>query len=81
VLAVEADEVTGPLVVLDADGDPFSTLPDDAALVVGSERSGVSPELRRGADAVVRLPMREGVSSLNLATAVAAALYAWRLQV
>jgi tRNA G18 (ribose-2'-O)-methylase SpoU len=35
--------------------------------------------MRARADAVVRLPMREGVSSLNLATAVAAVLYAWRL--
>jgi tRNA G18 (ribose-2'-O)-methylase SpoU len=31
------------------------------------------------ADALVRIPMREGVSSLNLATAVAAVLFAWRL--
>lgn len=81
VLAVSADEVTGPVVVLDADGDPFTGLADDAVLVVGSERAGVGPELRARADAVVRLPMREGVSSLNLATAAAAALYVWRLRV
>ena len=80
VLSVQATEVTGPLLVLDAEGDVLSEVPDDAVLVVGSERAGVGAELRARADAVVRLPMREGVSSLNLATAAAAALYVWRLR-
>ena len=79
VLAVSPDEVAGPLLVLDADGDPLSDVPDDAVLVVGSERAGVGEALRGRADAVVALPMRPGVSSLNLATAAAAVLYAWRL--
>lgn len=78
VLRVSADEVTGPLVVLDASGDPSVALPDDAVLVVGSERSGVGASLRARADLVMALPMRDGVSSLNLATAVAAALYRGR---
>jgi len=81
VLSVTPADVTGPLVVLDAEGDPLTGVPGDAVLVVGSERAGVGDELRRRADAVVRLPMRAGVSSLNLATAAAAALYAWRLEV
>lgn len=67
--------LTGPLVVLDADGDPHAALPAEGVLVVGSERSGVSDALRQRADVVLALPMRPGVSSLNLATAVAAALY------
>lgn len=75
VLHVESAEVQGPLVVLDADGDPRAALPPDAVLVVGSERSGVGADLRERADGVLALPMRPGVSSLNLATAVAAALY------
>lgn len=75
VLHVEAAEVTGPIVVLDADGDPQARLPADAVLVVGSERGGVGAELRARADLVLALPMRAGVSSLNLATATAAALY------
>lgn len=82
VLSVSADEVSevsGPLLVLDPDGDPLGAIPDDAVVVVGSERAGVSDVLRSRADAVVRLPMRPGVSSLNLATATAAVLYAWRL--
>ena len=77
VLRVGPADVTGPLVLLDAQGDPRAALPPDAVLVVGSERSGVGAELRGRADLVLALPMRPGVSSLNLATAVAAALYRW----
>ena len=68
-------DVVGPVVVLDAGGDPSVALPADAVLVVGSERGGVGADLRARADAVLALPMRPGVSSLNLATSVAAALY------
>lgn len=78
VLRVTAADVSGPVVVLDADGDPSATLPRDAVLVVGSERGGVGDELRARADVVLALPMRAGVSSLNLATSVAAALYRGR---
>jgi TrmH family RNA methyltransferase len=79
VLSCALDEVVGPVVALDADGDPWSDLPDDAVLVVGSERAGLSAEVRARADRLVALPMTPGVSSLNLATAASAALYAWRL--
>lgn len=48
-------------------------------LAFGSERRGLSPELSEQADACVAIPMRPGVSSLNLATSVAAVLFAWRL--
>ena len=78
VLHVTAAEVTGPLVVLDADGDPAASLPPGGVLVVGSERSGVGADLRARAELVLALPMCPGVSSLNLATAVAAALYRGR---
>jgi RNA methyltransferase, TrmH family len=80
VLAASVRDVTGPVLVLDADGDPLRHVPDDAVLVAGSERHGVSRAARQRADVVVSLPMRPGVSSLNLATAVSAALYAWRLR-
>jgi TrmH family RNA methyltransferase len=79
VLAVELDDVVGPVIALDADGEEWAPLPDEAVLVVGSERAGLSPQARARADRVVALPMRAGVSSLNLATAVSAALYSWRL--
>lgn len=75
VLRLDRQRLTGPVVVLDADGDPDAALPSDGVLVVGSERAGVGAELRARADVVLALPMRAGVSSLNLATAVAAALY------
>ena len=78
VLRVAPSQVTGPIVVLDAEGDPDAALPPGGVLVVGSERGGVGEELRSRADVVLALPMRAGVSSLNLATAVAAALYRGR---
>jgi RNA methyltransferase, TrmH family len=68
------------IVALDPDGTDLApgVLGDDTVLLVGTERAGLSPALRTRADARVRIPMRDGVSSLNLATAVAAALYAGR---
>jgi RNA methyltransferase, TrmH family len=70
-----------PLVALDPDGEELrpGELPDRAILAFGGERYGLSGQLRRRATVLARLPMREGVSSLNLATSVAALLYAWRL--
>ncbi len=44
-------------------------------LMFGTERDGLSKELCNEAEQIVRLPMREGVSSLNLASSVAASLY------
>ncbi len=70
-----------PLLALDPAGerlDPAS-LPARAILAFGSEREGLTPELLSRADARVSIPMRTGVSSLNLATSVAAVLFAWRL--
>lgn len=54
-------------------------IPERALLIFGSERDGVSPGLLAKAERQVAIPMREGVSSLNLATAVAVVLYGWRL--
>jgi len=70
-----------PLLALDPDGDPLdpAQLPSNAVLAFGTERHGLSQQLLAHADARLRLPMRTGVSSLNLATAVAAVLFAWRL--
>lgn len=66
-----------PLVVLDPGGEPLrpGILPERAVIAFGSERRGLSDALRRAADRRIGLPMRPGVSSLNLATAVAATLY------
>lgn len=70
----------GPrLVVFDAAGADLRgiDLPDDAVLAFGTERHGVSDALRAQAGTVAAIPMRPGVSSLNLATAVSIGLYAW----
>jgi TrmH family RNA methyltransferase len=80
VLTCSVEEVAGELWALDAGGAPLGDVPDGVVLAVGSERAGVSPDVLARADRVVSLPMRQGVSSLNLATALSAALYAWRLQ-
>ncbi|WP_037916257.1 TrmH family RNA methyltransferase [Actinacidiphila yeochonensis] len=80
VARVESGELPpGPLLVLDPEGEDLrrTELPDDALLVFGSERHGVDPDLRAKADALVSLPMRERVSSYNLATSVGMALYHW----
>ena len=73
--AVRADG--RPLVALDPGGEPLRPggLPPRAVLAFGTERDGLSPELLARADARLGLPMRPGVSSLNLATAVAAVLF------
>jgi RNA methyltransferase, TrmH family len=70
-----------PLLALDPEGDVLdpASLPGDAVLAFGTERDGLSDALLARADARLRLPMREGVSSLNLATAVAAVLFTARL--
>lgn len=68
-----------PLVALDPGGAEIGAIPEGAVLAFGTERAGLSAGLLARADAVVSLPMRAGVSSLNLATAVSAVLYAWRL--
>ncbi|QCR48477.1 TrmH family RNA methyltransferase [Streptomyces sp. SGAir0924] len=84
--AVERLEVaelpSGPLFALDPEGEDLRglKLPDDALLAFGSERSGLSRELRARADHLVALPMRPQVSSYNLATSVAMTLYHWSAQ-
>ncbi|MFI6404602.1 TrmH family RNA methyltransferase [Streptomyces sp. NPDC050548] len=69
----------GPVFALDPEGDDIRgmKLPDDAVLAFGSERSGLSAELRTRTDHLVSLPMRPQVSSYNLATSVAMTLYHW----
>lgn len=69
------------LVAFHPDGEPLrpGVLPPGALLAFGSERRGLSAALLERAAVRVSIPMRPGVSSLNLATAVAIALYVDRL--
>ncbi|HVX31753.1 MAG TPA: TrmH family RNA methyltransferase [Solirubrobacterales bacterium] len=70
-----------PLLALDPAGEEIdpAAIPPRAVLAFGTERHGLSAELLAAADGRIALPMRDGVSSLNLATSVAAVLYAVRL--
>jgi len=66
-----------PLVALHPEGAALGEepLPTGALFAFGSERHGLDPALRARAAAVRAIPMRSGVSSLNLATAVAIVLW------
>jgi len=70
-----------PLIAVDPGGATMhmADLPPRAILAFGSERHGLSGALLSRADARLAIPMRPGVSSLNLATAVAIVLFARRL--
>jgi TrmH family RNA methyltransferase len=70
-----------PLVAIDPEGEDLrpSELPPRAVLAFGTERHGLSAALLDRADARLGIPMRPGVSSLNLATSVAAVLFSQRL--
>ena len=70
-----------PLLAIDPEGEDLRPggLPDRAVLAFGTERHGISAALLERADARVAIPMREGVSSLNLATSVAVTLYCQRI--
>ena len=69
------------MVIIDSNGSPLGSgsLPPHAVFAFGAEREGLSQELMARADHCVSIPMSPGVSSLNLATAVSAVLYAWKL--
>ncbi|MFN8163604.1 MAG: TrmH family RNA methyltransferase [Solirubrobacterales bacterium] len=69
-----------PLLAIDPEGEELrpERLPPRAVLAFGTERHGISAELLERADARIAIPMRKGVSSLNLATSVAIVLFAMR---
>ena len=82
VAAIEALPASDrPLLAIDPEGEDLhpDRLPPRAVLAFGTERHGISAELLERADARVAIPMRAGVSSLNLATSVAVTLFAMRL--
>jgi tRNA G18 (ribose-2'-O)-methylase SpoU len=51
------------------------TVPEKAALVLGAEGPGLHEQTVAQADFAVRIPMRRGVDSLNVAAAAAVACY------
>ena len=72
-------EIPDGLLAFDADGEDLRGvgIPSDAVLAFGSERHGLSAPVRARAARVIAIPIRDRVSSYNLATSVAVALYAW----
>lgn len=83
VAAVEAlPECDRPLLAIDPEGEELAPerLPERAVLAFGTERHGLSSDVFERADARVSIPMRAGVSSLNLATSVAIALFVMRMR-
>lgn len=65
------------IISCNADGtDMYSTnVPKNAILVFGTERYGITEELKKRSDHVIAIPMQKNVSSLNLATSVSAVLF------
>lgn len=74
---LESVSVTRKIVSLDPTGEDIKTISvgENPILVFGTERHGISNALLEKSDVVARLPMKPGVSSLNLATSVSATLY------
>lgn len=73
-----AREFDGPLAVTMLDGatDLYQTdLRGNLALAMGSEGAGVSPELAGFASIRLKIPMAEGIESLNVGAAAAICLY------
>jgi TrmH family RNA methyltransferase len=66
-----------PLVAIDPNATErdLGNIPDRAVLAFGNERTGISTAIDQLAIKKISFPMREGVSSLNLAVAVGIALY------
>ena len=70
-----------PIMAVEPEGEtfPWGKVPGGAILAFGTERHGMSGELLSRASRRLAIPMSPGVSSLNLATSVAVALYALKL--
>ena len=56
-------------------GDPSLALPERIALLVGAEGCGLTDAARACADLRIRIEMRSGIDSINVATAAAIALH------
>jgi RNA methyltransferase, TrmH family len=71
-----------PLLAIDPDGEELApdSIPARAILAFGTERHGLSEEILERAEGRIAIPMREGVSSLNLATSVAILLFAMKVK-
>lgn len=71
------------IVAFDERGDDLQTCraitSHGIVLAFGSERAGMSVLLKSAADHTVKIPIRDGVASYNLATSVAMGVYHYRM--
>ena len=74
-VVVAALALQAPSIALD---EFAAECPERLALMLGTEGDGLSARALSGADVVVRIPMRGGIDSLNVAAASAVAL--WELR-
>ena len=73
----ELDAQGGRLVLIETDGKATlhgASFAENDTLILGRETVGSPPELRAAADLTVRIPMRPGARSLNVAMAAGIAL-------
>ena len=70
-------ETDRPIMAIDPYGDPmpWGSVALASILAFGTERSGATDDLLQRSNGRLAIPMMPGVSSLNLATSVAVALY------
>ncbi|MFL5899441.1 MAG: TrmH family RNA methyltransferase [Solirubrobacterales bacterium] len=71
-----------PLLAIDPAGEALTpeSVPPRAVLAFGTERHGLSSDVIERAEARIAIPMRGGVSSLNLATSVAIVLFVMKMR-
>ncbi len=67
IIGLDTGEDSSPL--------PSADIPLPVALVLGSEGSGISAQVRKACDLILAIPIEETIESLNVATAGAIALY------
>ena len=70
--------IESPLVIADMDGqDVFNmSVKGNVCLVIGNEGNGVSDYLKKKANLTVKIPMQNGVESLNAAVSAGILMYA-----
>ncbi len=70
--------ISSPLVIADMNGqDVFNiSVKGDVCLVIGNEGNGVSDYLKKKANLTVKIPMQNGVESLNAAVSAGILMYA-----
>ena len=71
-----------PLIVAEMGGeDVFSfNTPKEFCLVIGNEGRGISPEIREKAQSVVRVPMQNGIESLNASVSAGILMYELKIK-